>query len=183
MFAAVQKWTEFGSILANTSWTTEDAMAMMVAGPAVEESKESNVYMSRGFLEDVEPSPQSVAGVERSKYRELRSNAMKTDLDGHKTTGTYEAATLRQEQKPLDAKWVFSYTTNKDGTITKTKARLVTNGFSQVQDVEYFQTLAPTPSPASVKILAAVANEQGLTIFQVDVEQPLSARISTPRYT
>ena len=29
MSAAVQRWTEFGSILANTSWTTEDAMAMM----------------------------------------------------------------------------------------------------------------------------------------------------------
>ena len=56
---------------------------------------------------------------------------MKTELDGHKPTGTYEAATPRQERKPLDAKWVVSYTTNKDGTITKTKARLVANGSSR----------------------------------------------------
>ena len=32
--AAVQEWTEIRSIRANTSWTTEDAMAMMAAGPA-----------------------------------------------------------------------------------------------------------------------------------------------------
>ena len=38
MSAAVQRWTEFGSILANTSWTTEDAMAMMAGGPAAEEN-------------------------------------------------------------------------------------------------------------------------------------------------
>ena len=38
MSAAVQKWTEFGSIPANTSWTTEDATAMMAGGPAAEEN-------------------------------------------------------------------------------------------------------------------------------------------------
>ena len=70
MSAAVQKWTEFGSILANTSWTTEDAMAMMVGGPAAEENTgESNVCIPSGFQEDVEPPPQSVADVERSQYK------------------------------------------------------------------------------------------------------------------
>ena len=40
-----------------------------------------------------------------------------------------------------------------------------------MQDVDYFQTFAPTPSSASVKILAAVANEHGLKIFHLDVAQ------------
>ena len=40
-----------------------------------------------------------------------------------------------------------------------------------MQDVDYFQTFAPTPSPASVKILAAVANEHGLNFFHLDVAQ------------
>ena len=60
---------------------------------------------------------------------------------------------------------------HKDGIITKTKARLVAKGFSQVQDVDYFRTFAQTPSSASTKILAAVANEQGLKIFHLDVTQ------------
>ena len=67
MSAAVQKWTEFGSIRANTSWTTEDAMAMMAGGSAVEDNiGESNVCMPSGCPEDVEPPPQSVADAERS---------------------------------------------------------------------------------------------------------------------
>ena len=172
MSAAVQKWTEFGSILTNTSWTTEDATAMMAGGPAAEENTgESNVCMPSGFPEDVEPPPQSVADVERSQYRTAWRKAMKTELDGHKTTGTYEAATPPRGRKPVGAKWVFSYKTDKDGTIAKTKARLVATGFSQVQDVDYFQTFAPTPSSASIKILAAVANEQDLKIFNLDVAQ------------
>ena len=67
--------------------------------------------------------------------------------------------------------WVLSYKTDKDGMIAKTKARLVAKGFSQVQDVDYFQTFAPTPSSASLKTLAAVATKQGLKIFHLDVAQ------------
>ena len=133
-------------------------MAMMAGGPAVEENKgESNVCMPSGFQEDVEPPPQSVADVERSQYKAAWREAMKTELDGHKTTGTYEAATPPRGRKLVGAKWVFSYKTDKDVIIAKTKARLVAKGFSQVQDVDYFQTFAPTPWSASIKIVAAVA--------------------------
>ena len=66
----------------------------------------------------------------------------------------------------------------------KTKSRLVAKGFSQVQDVDYFQTFASTPSLASIKILAAVANEQGLKIFHLDVAQAfVRAKIDAEIYT
>ena len=42
----------------------------------------------------------------------------------------------------------------------KTKARLVVEGVRQVEDLEYFQAFALTPSSASLEILAAVANER-----------------------
>ena len=54
---------------------------------------------------------------------------------------------------------MFTYKMDKDGLKVKTKARLEAKGFSQVEDADYFQTFAPTPSSVSVKILAAVANE------------------------
>ena len=108
---------------------------------------------------------------ERPQYKAAWHEAMKVELDGHRTTDTYEAATPPRGRKPLGAKWVFSYKTDKDGLIVKTKARLVAKGFSQVQDVDYFQTFAPTPSSASVKILVAVANEHGLKIFYFDLAQ------------
>ena len=55
--------------------------------------------------------------------------------------------------------------------IIKTKGRLVAKGFIQVQDVDYLQTCAPTPSSASGIILAAVANEHDLKISHFDVAQ------------
>ena len=39
-----------------------------------------------------------------------------------------------------------------------------------MQDVDYFQTFAPTPSSASLKISAAVANEHGFKIFNLLID-------------
>ena len=70
LLAAAYEWTKSGrSIQKSTSWTTEDAMAIMGGGPAVEEKRELSVRMPSGFPVDVEPPPQSVADVERSKYK------------------------------------------------------------------------------------------------------------------
>ena len=143
---------------------------MMAGGPA-ETKGELSVCMPSGFPADVEPPPQSVADVERSKYKTAWHDAVRIELDGNKTTGTYEAATPLQGRKSVGAKWLFSYKTDKDGLIVKAKARHVAKGFSQVQDAHYFQTSASKPSSASVKILPAVANEHGLKIFHLDVAQ------------
>ena len=119
-------------------------MAMMAGGPAVEENKEElSVCIPSGPPE--EPPPQSVADVERSQYTVAWRDAMKNELDGHETTGTYEAATPPRGRKPEDTRWGFSCKTDKDGLIVKTKARLVTKVFSLVQGVDYVQTCAPTP--------------------------------------
>ena len=89
-------------------------MAMMAGGP-VENKGELNVCMLSGFPADVEPPPQSAADVERSKNKAAWHEDMKIKLDGHKTTGTYEATTAPLGRKPVGAKWVFTYKTDKDG--------------------------------------------------------------------
>ena len=55
-----------------------------------------SVCMPSGFPEDVKSPPQSVVDVERSQYKAARHEAMKIELDGHKMTRTYEAASPSQ---------------------------------------------------------------------------------------
>ena len=102
----------------------------MMSGGRVENKGELSVCVPSGFPEDVEPPPQCVAGVERSKYKAAWQETMRIELDGHKATGTYEDATPPKGQKPVGAKWVFTYKTDGDGLIMKTNARLVAKGFS-----------------------------------------------------
>ena len=126
-------------------------MAMM-AGRPMENKGELNVCMPSDFPAGVEPPPQSAADVERSRKNAAWHEAVKIESDGYKTTETYEAATPSLGRKPVAATRFFAYNTDKDGLILKATVRLVANGFSQVQDVEYFQTFAPTPWSAPVNI-------------------------------
>ena len=83
-------------------------MASMAGGPAVENKGKVRVCILCGFPEDVKPPPQSVADVERSQCKTAWHEVMHIELDGHKTTGTYEAATPPRGGKPVGAKWVFT---------------------------------------------------------------------------
>ena len=59
-------------------------MAMLVGGPAVEETKpELSVCMPSSFPEDVEPPPQSVADVERSQHKAAWREAMQSEVNGY----------------------------------------------------------------------------------------------------
>ena len=53
--------------------------------------------MPSGFPEDVEPPPESVADVKRSQKKATWRNAIETELDGRKTTGTRTKLQLRRE--------------------------------------------------------------------------------------
>ena len=74
-------------------------------------------------------------------------------------------------RKPVSSKWCFDYTTDKEGKITKFKARLVARGFTQIREVDYAHSSSPCPSSASIRLVLAVANEKGLPLRHFDVYQ------------
>ena len=55
--------------------------------------------------------------------------------------------------------------------VVKAKARLVAKGFSQVEGVDYFETFAPTPNAASIRLVAALACKLDWELNHFDVEQ------------
>ena len=121
---------------------------------------------------EVESPPLSVAGVERSVYRNGWAEAMKLEFDGHIKTGTFSMVDRVPEgRKPVSSKWCFTYKTDGEEEITKLKARLVTRDFTQIRDVDYTHSSSPCPSSASVKLILAVANEKGLPLRHFDVAQ------------
>ena len=121
---------------------------------------------------EVESPPLSVAGVERSVYRKGWEEAMKLEFDGHIKTGTFSMVDRVPEgRKPVSSKWCFTYKTDKEGKITKLKARLVARDFTKIHEVDYTHSSSPCPSSASVKLILAAANEKSLPLCHFDVAQ------------
>ena len=69
----------------------------------------------------------------------------------------------------LGSRWVFDIKTNPDGTIERFKARLVCQGFGQIEGVDFDDTYANTAGKATVRLFLALICCLGLRVKQMDV--------------
>ena len=114
----------------------------------------------------------SVAGMQKSLFRDVWCEAMDAELQGLKESETFiDIDKLPVGEKAVGSLWVFAYKQDKEGMIVKTKAPLVAHGFMQREGTHFNQTSAPTPAVASVEIVLAVANELGYPVYHFDTAQ------------
>ena len=59
---------------------------------------------------------------------------------------------------------------NENGDITRNKARLVTQGYSQEERIDFEETYAPVARLEAIRILLAFAVSQSVKLFQMDVK-------------
>ena len=59
---------------------------------------------------------------------------------------------------------------NENGDITRNKVRLVTQGYSQEEGIDFEETYAPVARLEVIKILLAFTISQSIKLFQMDVK-------------
>ena len=119
-----------------------------------------------------ESIPPNWADIQKSEFYEEWLNAMKLGLDRHIGVGTFPADVVPKRVNVIAAKWVFAWKTDSDGNITKAKARIVARGAGQQLGVDYFNTLAPTPTVSSIKKVAlAIAVQNDWPLYHFNVKQ------------
>ena len=69
----------------------------------------------------------------------------------------------------MGAKWVYTIKTNQEGEETY-KARFVAKGYSQISDIDYQETFAPTARMSSIRMLLQRAVQNEMIIHQMDVK-------------
>jgi hypothetical protein len=58
----------------------------------------------------------------------------------------------------------------ENGEIVRNKARLVAQGFSQVEGLDFRDTFAPVAHFEAIRILLAFAASKGFKLYQIDVK-------------
>ena len=77
--------------------------------------------------------------------------------------------TLKDANK-VGSRWVLRVKWDADGNINWYKARLVAQGYSQTQGVDYEKVFSPVARYSSIRTLHALANAYDLEAHQMDVK-------------
>jgi hypothetical protein len=70
----------------------------------------------------------------------------------------------------IGTKWVFKDKQGEDGEVVRNKARLVAQGFSQVEGLYLGETFAPVAHLEAIMILLAFTASKGFKLYQIDVK-------------
>jgi hypothetical protein len=76
----------------------------------------------------------------------------------------------RPNQNVVGTKWVFRNKQDEHGVVTRNKARLLANGYSQVEGLNFGETYALVARFESIRILLAYATHHGFKLYQMDVK-------------
>ena len=68
----------------------------------------------------------------------------------------------------IGTKWIFKNKFDEHGTVIRKKSRLVAQGYTQVEGVDFDETFAPIARLESIKILLAIACHLNFKLYQMD---------------
>ncbi|KAK0594190.1 hypothetical protein LWI29_002834 [Acer saccharum] len=72
--------------------------------------------------------------------------------------------------EPKKAKWIFRNKSDEDGNIVRNKARLVAQGYSQIEGIDFEETFAPVARLESIRLLLSISCVHKFKLHQMDVK-------------
>ena len=75
-----------------------------------------------------------------------------------------------KDSNVIGTKWVFNNKTDTTGNITRNKARLVAQGYAQVEGIDFDETFAPVARIESIRLLPTIECILNVKLYQMDVK-------------
>ena len=102
---------------------------------------------------------------------------MHEELNQFLRNDVWELVPRLKDAHVIGTKWIFKNKTNDDGEIIRNKSRLVAQGYTQVEGVDFDESFAPMARLESVRILMSIASTMNIKLYQMDVNVHFSMDI------
>jgi hypothetical protein len=83
--------------------------------------------------------------------------AMHEEIAAMKRNDSWSLIKRTPDMNVIGSKWVYNIKYKSDGTVEKFKARLVAQGYKQIEGVDYGDTFAPVMRYKSLRVLLSLA--------------------------
>ncbi|GJR91362.1 retrovirus-related pol polyprotein from transposon TNT 1-94 [Tanacetum coccineum] len=81
-----------------------------------------------------------------------------------------EPKNIKEAIQDESTKWVFKNRLDKNGVVSRNKARLVAQGYNQQEGIDFDETYAPVAILESIRILLTYACAHDFKLFQMDIK-------------
>lgn len=96
--------------------------------------------------------------------------AMDEEMMSHRQNSTWTVGALPEGRKAVGSKWLFKRKLDEHGRVTRYKARLVAQGFSQKFGTDYDQVFAPVAKQVTFRTLLTTATRRQFLVKHVDIK-------------
>jgi hypothetical protein len=108
---------------------------------------------------------QAMHSIEKKLWRFATDSEMQSLIDAD----SWELVKQTDASNVVSGKWVFKIKKDKDGNVSRYKARWVARGFSQRENVDYTEIFAPVVRASSIRTLVAYGNAMDMDMSTADV--------------
>ncbi|GKC26153.1 putative ribonuclease H-like domain-containing protein [Tanacetum coccineum] len=96
--------------------------------------------------------------------------AMQEELLQFKLQEVWTLVDLPNGKMAIGSKWVFRNKNDERGIVIRNKARLVTQGYTQEEGIDYDEVFAPVARIEAIRLFLAYASFKDFMVYQMDVK-------------
>ncbi|GJU58190.1 ribonuclease H-like domain-containing protein [Tanacetum coccineum] len=96
--------------------------------------------------------------------------AMQEELLQFKLQQVWVLVDLPHGMKVIGTKWIYRNKRDERGVVVRNKARLVAQGYTQEEGIDYDEVFAPVARIEAIRLFLAFASFMGFIVYQMDVK-------------
>ncbi|GJY66127.1 putative ribonuclease H-like domain-containing protein [Tanacetum coccineum] len=117
------------------------------------------------FLSQIEPKKVTQALTDPSWIE-----AMQDELLQFRLQKVWRLVDLPKGKHAIGTKWVYRNKKDERGIVVRNKARLVAQGYTQEEGIDYDEVFAPVARIEAIRLFLAYASFMGFIVYQMDVK-------------
>ncbi|GJS90252.1 putative ribonuclease H-like domain-containing protein [Tanacetum coccineum] len=148
-----------------TKITEEHAMVSYIKRQRRTNHKDYQNCLFAYFLSQIEPKKVIQALTDPSWIE-----AMQEELLQFKLQKVWTLVDLPKGKRAIGTKWVYRNKKDERGIVVRNKARLVAQGYTQEEGIDYDEVFAPVARIEAIRLFLAYASFMGFIVYQMDVK-------------